>query len=227
MTLSDEISTRGYWNISIHPATFQVERIGYQVLLQVLRGARVQLTGWDFPHIGHDNELISGKDFIGFDTDWFYYREVVRFWQSGQFVYRVGIREDWYERGSPTMWRPPNLKPGVLLGLADVVTTYTEIFEFAARLASQPDDDKWIIGVTLMGLKGRQLYAENPRRALSTSYVSQIDEWAWEESFTQGQLLADASELAVAKARELLLRFRADMSLDVLRDIQKDTRRVS
>lgn len=228
MSLGEEIRGRGHWDFSIHPRHFRSDRIPYENLLAVLRAARVQLTGWDFPHIGHDDEVISGKDFVGFDTDWFYYREAVRFWQSAQFAHVVGIREDWYDRGSPTMWRPPTVEPGALLGLADVVTTYTEVFEFAARLASGPaGDENWVIGVTLTGLKGRRLYAENPRRILSMQYVGQIDEWGWEDSFTREELLANAANLAVAKARDLFLRFRADLSPDVLRDIQKDTRRVS
>jgi hypothetical protein len=75
------------------------------------------VTGWNFPHLG-DEPLIRETDFIGVDTDWFYYREIVHFWQSGLFVYLFGIREDWYDQGHPTLWRPPSTVPGELLGIS-------------------------------------------------------------------------------------------------------------
>ncbi len=227
MSLIEEIHARGHWWIRVRPARFDSARLVYEELLPVLRQARVQLTGWDFPHLGNEDDLIHGTDYIGVNTDWFHYREAVRFWQSGQLAYLIGIREDWYERDTLTMWRPPTTTPGELLGLADTLTTYTEVFEFAARLArTKAGDEEMVIGVDLNGLADRQLYAENPARSLSRRYASQIKSFGWEEPFSRTRLFADASELALVKARDLFLRFGAELELDVLRDIQRETRRV-
>jgi hypothetical protein len=227
VALADEIATRGRWWIRIRPPGFQPARLEYEQLLPILKQSRVQLTGWDFPHLGRDEDVTAGKDFIAIETDWYYYREVVGFWQSGLFAYLLGIREDWYDRGSPTMWRPPDVTPGRLLGLADVVTTYTELFEFAARLSSQlPAENQLTVAVDLIGLQGRRLYAENPARTLSFRYTAQIDRYGWSESFRREVLLSSASDLAVQKARDLLLRFKVEFSIETLRDIQADTRKV-
>lgn len=227
MTLPDEISTRGRWWIRIRPPGFRPARLDYEQLLPILKRSRVQLSGWDFPHLGHDQDVKPGQDFIAIETDWYYYREVVGFWQSGLFAYLLGIREDWYDRGTPTMWQPPATTPGQLIGLADVVTTYTEVFEFAARLANYfPGENHVIIAVDLIGLQGRRLYAENPARTLSLSYTARIDRYAWTETFRRDALLSSASELAVQKARDMLLRFSAEFSTDTLRDIQADGRKV-
>ncbi len=226
-TLATEIRSRGHWFTVVRPAQFQPARLGYEELLPALRASRVQLSGWDFPHLGHEDALIRGEDWIGVDTDWFYYREVVRFTQSGQFAYLGGIREDWYERGSPTMWRPPTVVPGELLGLADTVTTYTEVFEFASRLATtKAGDETMSIAIELNGLQGRQLYAENPARMLSGRYIAQIPSFRWEASYSRQQLLANARELAVERVRDLFLRFGFEADLDVLTDIQGASRRV-
>jgi hypothetical protein len=227
VSLADDIRSRGHWWIRIRPPGFRADRLRYEELLPILKQSRVQLTGWDFPHLGHDNEVIGGRDYIGFETDWFYYREVVGLWQSGLFAYLLGIREDWYERGAPTMWRPPDTTPGRLLGLGDAVTTYAEVFEFAARLASKFEGDKHlVIAVDLHGLKGRQIYAENQARTLGSIYTAQTDRFDWTETYTRDTLLTSASELALDKSRELLLRFGIEFDITVLREIQSDTRKV-
>ncbi len=227
MTLTEDIHSRGYWWIRVRPPGFRPDRLAYEELLPILKHSRVQLTGWDFPHLGDDHAMLRGRDYISFATDWFYYREVLAFWQSGLFAYLIGIREDWYDRGTPTMWRPPSTTPGQLLGLSDAITTYTEIFEFAARFTDGfPDDQQLVLAVDLVGLGGRQLYAENPARSLFTRYQSQIDRFNWTDAYTRDLLLTSASDLAVQKARDLFLRFGIEFDVDLLREIQAETRRV-
>ena len=95
MSLADEIRSRGYWSIVIHPTTYDVKRADLSELETIVNRTRVQLRGWDYPHFGERDAIKRRMRSITSSTDWQYYREIWRLYQSGQFVYVIGIHEDW------------------------------------------------------------------------------------------------------------------------------------
>src|SRR2546428_602147 len=158
--LEEEIRSRGYWWIVIRPASYVPNRIDFLDLETILRRARIQLRGWDFPHIDERNPLKRRlKSITGF-TDWMYYREIWRFYQSGQFSYLMGIHEDWVDRTNAANFglgwgRPQALaSKGPLLGVGDALFRITEAYQFASKLAVTPaGDDKMHIKIEVHGLR--------------------------------------------------------------------------
>ena len=88
--LLTEIKSRGYWRIVVRPQSFVEERLEYASLLDVIGSTSVRIRGWDFPHLGREEEIERQKDYVGTRVTWSSYREYWRFYQSGQFVYLGG-----------------------------------------------------------------------------------------------------------------------------------------
>jgi hypothetical protein len=219
--LSTEIRSRGYFEIVIRPEAFVKERLAYEDLWTTIQRCALSLRGWDFPHLGGQETVERLEDSIRQSEDWQYYREVWRFFQSGQFAYLGGITEDWAERSE--RWQPSPVPAGAsgLLGTQDVVARFTETYELAARLANTlAGDDQMRISLALRGLAGRQLYAEDPARHLSQVFKAAVTEYVVEETVERGALLADSRGLARIAVRKLLLRFGFDIHETVVSDLQ-------
>ncbi len=60
-----------------------------------------------------------------------------RFYQTGQFVDFAGVTYDWDDQSQRRL-PSQGWKPGEILNVQDALFTFTEIFEFAARLAKVP-----------------------------------------------------------------------------------------
>jgi hypothetical protein len=108
------------------------------------------------------------------------------------------------------------------------VSTLTEIYLFASNLSlSAAGDDSMVVSVSISGIEGRQIYSEDPARGLMRQWVAHISEFGWTDKFSRESLRTHGRELAVTKARDLLDRFGSQISLEILRDIQHQTRRIS
>lgn len=226
--LTDEIKSKGYWSVVIRPSTFVGKKISdYSRLLPILQTTSVQLRGWDFPHIDRKAELIRDVDSIGQETDWEYYKEAWRFFQTGQFAYLVAIHEDWTALANRAWGPPPHLaSQGPLLGVGDTLFRFTEVFEFAARLSlSEAGGEKMHIKVELHGLKGRALWVDDPGRgSFDNRYVSGMETFPFEVDVERQFLIANAREMAIEPTLELFKRFGWNASVDILKDQQKQLR---
>ena len=162
--LLDKIRSRGYWQVVIRPHEFDEQRIAdIFALYPILERCSVQLRGWNYPHLHRSVQFHIDTDWIGQEFQWEHYLELWRFYQSGQFIHIAGIRSDW--RDQSDIWPPATngWLPGSVLGIGDTVFGFTEIFEFAARLAfTDASDDFMHISVTLKGLKDRRLQDDSP-----------------------------------------------------------------
>lgn len=226
--LTDEIKSKGYWSIVIRPSSFVEKRISdYSRLLPILEATSVRLRGWDFPHIDHRTQLIRELDSIGQETDWEYFKEAWRFFQTGQFASLLAIHEDWAE-STEAQWRPPPhlIRQGPLLGVGDTLYRFTEIFEFAARLAmSEAGSEKMHIKVELRGIKGRSLWVDDPGRgSFDHHYVSGMETFPFEVDVERQFLVAKAREMAIGPTVELFKRFGWNASVDILKDQQGQLR---
>jgi hypothetical protein len=170
--LTAAIRERGHWRIVVRPATYVPARVPYASLRQTIEKSVVHLRGWDFPHLDRQGGARHGNDWVGGETDWSYYKEVSWFSVSGQFVYLVGIHEDWVEdfkvgfaaHGLPTA--------GSWLGVGDTLFRCTEIFEFAARLAlTDAGADRMSIEVDIRNADGRRLWVDSPHPCIDGQSV--------------------------------------------------------
>lgn len=165
MTLLEKIKSRGYWRVVIRPGQFVEKRIPeISSLYPIIQKTTVQLRGWDFPHVDPHTNLHIDVDWVGQESEWQEFLELWRFYQSGQFVDIAGIWEDWRDQSELRLGRH-EMEPGALLGIGDTLFRFTEIFEFAARLAlTKAGDELMHIEVTVCGLAGRRLWVDSHNR---------------------------------------------------------------
>jgi len=228
-SLLDKIRSRGYWRVVIRPQTFVEKRISQITeLYPIIQNTSVQLRGWDFPHLDEPHtQTHIDIDWIGQESEWENLLEIWRFYQSGQFIDIAGMQEDWYDqrRSIPAIFG--KWEPGLILGIGNTLFRFTEIFEFAARLAmTQAGDDTMHIEITVSNLAGRKLRVDSPNRMPTHhDYTASIKELPYEVELSRTELIAAPRELALKPAIELFRRFGWEPNQDILRDQQKELRR--
>lgn len=219
-----KLAARGYWRAEIRPADYVERRLGSLGELQrAIEKARVELRGWDFPHIGKAWGLPDNQKSVGVDTDWSAHVETWRAFLSGQFVFRGGIWTDWMDQhhfGQPDRrW-----KPGTTLPIVSTLWSLTECFEFAARYSqTSAGGDPMFIDVSFHGLKGRVLFGDHERRVWFDSYgPALLNEFAFSRTLPRTELLSTAAELARTAATELFAAFGYEAHPGLLEEVQKE-----
>lgn len=224
--LLGRIRQRGFWRVVIRSGHFERLRIPDKTsLYPLLRGRAVRLRGWGYPQVEANPDHRIGQDWIDQESEWNYHLEYWRLYQSGQFIDFAGVKEDWRDRSSlsplPDGWRP-----GHRLPITDTVYRFTEIFEFAARLAltdAYAVDDRVYLEIALHGLEGRQLYADDSKRSLLFGLQpAAIAEYSRALDLSRIELAANAYEPALQAAAELFALFQWQPAPGVLRDIQAE-----
>ncbi len=223
--LLDKIRSKGYWRVVVRPNHFVEKRVeDIAALKPILEKSSVRLRGWDFPHINGRGKSYPDRDSIAQEFEWDHYHELWRLFQSGQFVYYGGFVVDWMDRETVTSG---SQLPKKMLSVPDAVFRFTEVLEFASRLAlTKAGAEQMHIEVTAGGLKGRELWLDPARyvRPLLPQ-TAMIDELPYEIDLPAAKLIAHPRELALTPARELFKRFDWDANLDVLRDMQATLQR--
>jgi hypothetical protein len=157
--LLDRIKEGGYWRVEIRPTRFVPDRLAdIAELYPLVEKLSVRFRGWDYPHVDPRNPPRIDRDWVGQEFAWAHYKEVWRLYQSGKFIHVFGLSEDW--RDESEVWpAPPGWHHGKTLHALSAVQTYTEIYEFAARLTlNLPGDDAFHVAITLENLSGRTLW---------------------------------------------------------------------
>jgi hypothetical protein len=202
----------------VRPTAFVEGRIqDISTLYRFVEQASVQFRGWDFPHIDRNESPQYGLDWVGQDTDWEHHLESWRLYQSGQFVHFCGFWDDWRDRSR--LWPPEeNWKPGRRLGIDDTLFRFTEIFEFAARLAMTPaGDESMRVSVTLKNLSDRALFVDATNRMpFRQQLKTAINEFPFVVNLTRAELVSRSRDQALHGAIELFKRFGWDASPEVL-----------
>lgn len=227
--LANQIRSAGYWETVIRPVSYVPTRIKpISKLFPIVERSSVQLRGWDFPHVDTREPSAPGQDSVSQRVSWEHFREIWRFYQSGQFVSLRALPSDW--RQHSRLWPPPNdrWQPGVEQPLIDSLITIVEIFEFAARLAnSEAGDRTMVISVRVGGLKGRTLVMDGLRRGpfswTQPAQISVLD--LTTHTIERERLMADPLEPAFVCASDLYARFGREFSRETMKDWLKDLRR--
>jgi hypothetical protein len=193
--LLTEIHKFGYWRVLIHPTEFQQDRIpSLSDCQEAIEKAKVSLRGWDYPHIQYDN-IRRGQDWIESGIDFMGHKEYWRFYQSGQFIHHFSSREETVlsKRG---------------LEVVATIFQFTEILEFAARLATREILSPQVtLSVTLSNIKGYSLFFENLLRLLARDYTSHIDKIEWERTLTTEEIVSKSAEIALDAVEFVFDRF--------------------
>lgn len=222
MTIEERIKSRGYMAVVIKPTDYVEERVqNLPDLFPILQKISVSYRGWDFPHTGNERPSVF-LHHIEAATDWTQFKEIYRFYQSGQFAHLSGYFLDWMDEGVHFQ-TPPGWKPGEQCGLGDTVARFTEIYEFASRLAQTPaGGEEMEIKIVLNGLKNRRLTNDDPSgMPLVREYRASINEYPHTEKVKKVDLLTRSSELALNAASKVFQRFGMDPRMELLKGIQQ------
>jgi hypothetical protein len=203
----DKIKSRGHWRIAIRPVSFNEARVPYEELSNIIEQRQVQFRGWYVPHISHDIPMMRGADWVGQESAHWYHLESWRFFTSGQFALVRAFPDDWRYENDPDA--PESWVPGARVQVATLLFLFTEIFEFAARLAMSPaGDNEMQIRIVTSGLLDRNIVVDDFHRAeLSEAYRASMDEYPYEITVARDELVTEARNLAVQASRELFMRF--------------------
>jgi hypothetical protein len=205
----EKLEERGYWRVEIRPADYVARRVdNINQLRQQLEACRVQLRGWDFPHLPRDWDVPDSQKSIGLETDWSGHVEVWRAFLSGQFVYRGGVWTDWLDQHffhTPD----PEWPPGSRLPIVDSVWHLTEFFEFAVRWSqSEVAADVINIDISFHGLAGRRLFSGHEQRAWFAAYgPAKAKSFSVQHTVPRTALIAEAKAMAVNASEELFQLF--------------------
>lgn len=222
MTLAEKIRSRGHWQVVIRPLQFLEKRIPeIHALFPIVEKASVHLRGWDFPHVDPHTQPHIDVDWVGQESEWQHHLEIWRLYQSGQFLDISGMHYDWRNQSE---WFPASKgwKPNEILGVVDAVYRFTEIFEFAARLAlTEAGDEQMHIEVIVGSLKGRRLWVDDRGRTpFFAEYRASLDEFPYRAQIPRSELAANPRDLALKAARELFWRFGWEAPIEILRELQ-------
>jgi hypothetical protein len=222
MRLLDQIRERGYWQVIIRPQRFNPTLIASRNdLHQILEKSQVRIRGWDFPDL---KNILNYQDFIGAENDWDSYRSILRFYQSGQFIYIFSIFDDWRDRSSVYPIKD-GWEPCKQLGVGNTVATFSEIFLFASRLSMSfiPNDDQVKIEIKIFNLTDRILEIDMPHRS-PFRHPRQTSEkkYVYSSDYKKSDLISNHNELSLLVAKDFFELFMWNHeSLDMLREIQQ------
>lgn len=221
-----KIKSRGYWRVVIRPTEFNKQLIpSLAECSRLLYEAKVSLRGWDYPHIDRDGPT-NGLDWVECSTDALEIYEYWRFYQSGQFAHLFNCREDWVAppQLGVVSWKklPPS---SAVLSILSTLYRITEIYEFAARLASKKVIPyRLSVEIELHGMKDRTLVLTDPMRApLLELYTCKVDSLPQPARVVStAELLERSSEFALESIIWFFERFNwRDIPTDILRNDQR------
>lgn len=223
-SIIETIHSRGYWQVAIRPDEFVQDRVADILsLFPILQKSCVEMRGWDFPHIGYKLRPHIDLTWISEQIEWEHYLEVWRFHKSGLFLHLGGMPIDWRDRSN--LW-PAYDKwlPGQLLGVGDTLYRFTEIFEFASRLAlTEAGGDQMHIEIRIGNLKDRSLYIGDRRGGeFFRNYTTSLEEFPYEDRFNKSQLVSSTRDLAIDASHELFKRFNWHVTRDELDQLHDD-----
>ena len=205
-----------HWEVVIHPSRFEAKRVStLRDCREAVEQAQVALLpGRQYPRI--ENEADYGNDWVGSGaTRDYYLHEYWRMYQSGQFVHWFTFLDDvdgldslheWDER-APS-FKPDGFTPNGYLNVDGAFYTFTEVFEFAARLiAAKVLDEAPAVRISMSGVKNRVLSAGTRRMPAPRPHYATADTLEHEWQLSGPGIYGEAARLAREAARWFFERF--------------------
>lgn len=209
--LITKIKSKGYWKVIIRPNTYNAKLIpSLEECKELIKKSRLQLRGWDYPHIDVGGITYASDSSIHSYCDWpegpmF---EYWRFYQTGQFVHYYSMREDVRMKDSKKteLQSEYGVKVEKFLDIISTVYSVTEIYKFAANLYENLKLDGVQIVIELHGVDNRMLiFWDNFGRFLFQPYICE---------YPSGFMVVDKTT-----KRDLLIKNYSDIALDAAIEI--------
>lgn len=230
-TILDKIRSRGYWRVVLRPRNFNNLRIqDFSTLYPIIQKTSVQLGGWSFPFIHPGIEPERHVDWISQESEWAHYLEAWRFYRSGQFVDYFGVWSDWRNQ-PPSSLSGNTRRGGGSLGIKETMLRFTQICEFAARLAFTPAGGAQMqLAIAIRNIRDRRLWADSPSLypmivlPMAGPYTTSLNEFLHKIEVSRSDLVAQPRQLALEASLQLFQRFGWNPSIDSLRLLQGEIR---
>lgn len=215
----DKIRSRGYWDVTVHPARRLRQPLQSATLLDTLTRNVVKMRGWPVPFIDYRLPPLRTRDSVGQDIDAqsVDHYEAWRFTTDAQFTQLRSISADW-RTGAERTAVPRGVH--AVIEVWEILFYVTELTELAARLALLSGADEFYLAAELHGMAGRALIAGTPARELDADYISQLNVIDDARTVPTQQLTASPPQVAVDMSAALLAGFGWHANPDVLRDHQ-------
>lgn len=200
------IHSLGYWRICLRPPNFQKARLRDKDHCQsvVYQAAVSTEGGWQYPVVNYP-PYESGPDWVSGSANISTYIEYWRFYQSGQFIHHLALRED--HMGRLALFNPQVFIPGEgkqYLGITSSICMITDIIEFAARLSyNQILTPRAVIKIEMHSMAGRELTYMTPGRRLPKSHWFRDEVIHLEHTYSSEQLVGQARDIAIDLSIEL------------------------
>jgi hypothetical protein len=195
----DLAHSEGYWRVNIRPSVFHPAQLRDKNDCQrVIWQSAVTTDGWQYP-ITSDRVTEEGRDWIARAANISNIVEYWRFYQSGQFVHHVALRED--HMGRAGIFHPQFFVPAEgrkYLAVTASIHMLTDIVEFAARLAYREVlDPRAVVDIELHKMAGRELTYMMPGRRLPESYWFKDDIVSLGGEYEPKDLIARPGDIAI------------------------------
>jgi hypothetical protein len=199
------IHEEGYWRVLLRPSMFQPARLRDKAhCLSVVHQSSIDLEGWHYPIVGHAPSD-EGADWVGGGGKAMAHIEYWRFFQSGQFVHHIAMREDQIARlglHHPQFFVPREGQK--YLAITSTICMITDVVELASRLAYRNVlAPSGTLQIELHAMAGRQLTYMDPTRRLPEGYWFKDETVELKQDFTRDGIIARPAEIAVELSGEL------------------------
>ncbi|MDD5731954.1 MAG: ATP-binding protein [Patescibacteria group bacterium] len=190
--IGDELVRRGYWEIVVKPKRYKKDFISDVVVLRKdIEEQRVQLRGWDFPHIDRDDFVNANGGVQSWTKFLPKHVSAFRFYQSGLFVYKNSFWEDGREGDDIDKV----LKEFSFIG---AIYSMTEIFLFIKQfyIDKIKYDDELDIKIILHKTDGRELKSYEPMVIWFGGYTSREPTIILEDTISAIKIQSSWKEIA-------------------------------
>jgi len=189
-----KINNLGHIKVVFEPNIYKEDLIEKKDLQHILEKSQISLRGWSFPFIPfYDTEDAKTPYSIGngieFFTDSNRYKEIFRFYKSGQFVGKFILLEDIINKINNT-----EVKPGKYLDFLSLIYKITEIVLFIKNIVENIGVDGGLIKLEINNTKNRELESLFNFMILpfNSNYICYMDQIKVEYKFEKEQILNDA-----------------------------------
>jgi hypothetical protein len=220
--LLEKIKSQGYWRVNFRPATISDPLLSLKECFDVVDHNRVQLRGWDYPHVQRNEEHGgTGRQGEYFEswTDWSRHREFWRMYRSSQFIHYMTLWEDRIEGKDRVQSRIPAVS---VLGTGGTVYVTTEVFEFLSRVTRAGLYKNGVtVELSLENAAARILWVDDPRRmGFLDDRRNDAPRIKFGKTLSALEAVSTSSEIALDAALEIFDNFGWNPSKDLLREDQ-------
>ncbi len=198
--LLESIQGIGHWRVNLRPLQPLAEKLSFSRCLEEVDRARVEIRGWDYPHINRQSDESGGssrlEDCYESWCSWHTQHEFWRMYRSGQFLSYKVLSSDLGLEGRTT--------PNLVLGVQDTIFTVTEFVEFTIRLIKNSVyKNGAFVNIQLNKTFNRRLQAGQGRMPFFEPKYTEAQNICLERNLMPDQVDTGATEVACSVLLEL------------------------